>query len=50
MKSAGSSGSITEDMQNLVNKAKKGSTITIIATIVRNNEMMYVEKKLEVIK
>jgi TonB family protein len=49
MKSSGSSGSITEDMQNLVNKAKKGSIITIIATISRNNEVMYVEKRLEVV-
>jgi TonB family protein len=46
LKSAGSTGNITDEMRNLVKKAKKGSKITIVASIPRNNELIYVEKEL----
>jgi TonB family protein len=49
LKEAGSAGIFTEEMQEIVRKAKSGSTITIVATIPRNNNVVYVEKVIKVV-
>jgi hypothetical protein len=36
-------------MKEIVRKAKSGSTITIVATIPRNNNVVYVEKVIKVV-